>query len=513
MDKEIAPTASNEENGAVAEEHQESDDYTYDPNENRDQPSSSWNGFDWRCIITTIILLSIFLFLVPSVLGASLVFYIYEAIAIVFLLGVFFISRHRKIMSNTSLLLVAGGLLLVCAGAATATAILSRRQHYSYTVVKLGRFHSCAITVDDKFQCWGDNFYGQAGAGPSTTPHASTIYEPKTVRFRGSDGVVEKFSLGDGFTCVIMNESKRLLCWGRLPWYPREPFGSHVPVEVDFGPNQHAIAISAGNSHACAITTYDDNYDNESIHLKCFGENRHGQIGDGTTTNAETPRSISFDSNATVIHVSLGMHRTCAILSDNTLYCWGENGSGVFGDDTIDKRTPTKIDVGGEDDEYAIQVSLASSHICLITNKGALKCWGNNVYGKINDEGLFSSGYSIPITINVFDVYPSKDEILQVSLGDYHSCVRLKSGFVKCWGANYEGQLGQGTHNSKANPYPKEVEFRQGSKVLYLGAGQDHSCAIVRTDNENSNVYCWGANYQGQIGLRSGRFYPFPQLM
>ena len=61
----------------------------------------------------------------------------------------------------------------------------------------------------------------------------------------------------------------------------------------------------------------------KSLTVKCWGRGSDGQLGDGAMTSSVTPVSVSGISNATAI--SSGRYHTCALLSDNTVKCWGYN--------------------------------------------------------------------------------------------------------------------------------------------------------------------------------------------
>ena len=82
--------------------------------------------------------------------------------------------------------------------------------------------------------------------------------------------------------------------------------------------------ISAGGAQTCAIL------DNGSV--SCWGNNNHGQLGDGTTTDRNTPAQISsLGAGRTAVAISIGSYHTCAILDDGSVSCWGNNDHGQLG--------------------------------------------------------------------------------------------------------------------------------------------------------------------------------------
>jgi Regulator of chromosome condensation (RCC1) repeat/Putative Ig domain/Cutinase len=99
--------------------------------------------------------------------------------------------------------------------------------------------------------------------------------------------------------------------------------------------------VSVGAYHSCAIKSDATSW--------CWGDNYSGQLGDGTTINRPTPTQVGTDTDWTSI--SAGVSHTCGTKSDGTLWCWGANSDGQLGDGTtIDRPTPTQV---GTDNNWA----------------------------------------------------------------------------------------------------------------------------------------------------------------
>jgi alpha-tubulin suppressor-like RCC1 family protein len=79
-----------------------------------------------------------------------------------------------------------------------------------------------------------------------------------------------------------------------------------------------------------------------------------------------------------------------------------------------------------------------------------------------------------------------------LAVGTYHSCARLSSGTVSCWGYNNNGQLGDGTAVSRV--YPTQVPNLYG--VVDVFAASNQTCARLDT----GAIRCWGNNNNGQLG-------------
>ena len=94
-------------------------------------------------------------------------------------------------------------------------------------------------------------------------------------------------------------------------------------------------------------------------------------------------------------------------------------------------------------------------------------------------------------------------KVIQIAAGGAHSCALLDTGNVRCWGDNNYGQLGYGhtdTIGDDETPLSagdvQIVSSSSLSKVIQIAAGSSHSCALL----DDGRVRCWGANYSGQLG-------------
>ncbi|MFW5703309.1 MAG: prepilin-type N-terminal cleavage/methylation domain-containing protein [Patescibacteria group bacterium] len=175
-------------------------------------------------------------------------------------------------------------------------------------------FHSCAVMASGAAKCWGDNYQGMLGDG--TTSNRS---EP--VNVSGLSDVTD-ISAGYSHTCALRSTGN-VVCWGYNGDGQLGNGGtssSYTPVAVQGLPAGAVQKIVSGWSHNCALTSGGAMY--------CWGENNEGNIGDGTTTDALTAKVVPGFSNG-VIDIDVIEHRSCAVKSDNTLHCWGEDFTGI----------------------------------------------------------------------------------------------------------------------------------------------------------------------------------------
>ena len=289
--------------------------------------------------------------------------------------------------------------------------------------------HTCAILDDNFLKCWGKNEAGQLGDGSTTDRHV-----PVTINL-GMSRTVKVVSTGDHHTCAILDDDS-LKCWGKNG-YGQLGDGSainqHTPVSINLGTGRTAKAITLGRVFTCAILDDDS--------LKCWGNNSAGELGTGETSSFNTPPadSINLGVARTAKAVSAGDKHVCAILDDDSLKCWGDNQYGQLGDgSTTDNRAPVAINLGAG--RTAKAISLGGDHTCAILDDDSLKCWGKNGSGRLGDGSI--TNRNAPVAINL----GTNKSVKMVAMGIWHTCAMLNDDTVKCWGGNYYGSLGAGAN-------------------------------------------------------------------
>ena len=156
-----------------------------------------------------------------------------------------------------------------------------------------------------------------------------------------------------------------------------------------------ATQISAGEAHACALL------DDGSV--VCWGRNVEGEIGDGTTTQRNSPTATSsFGAGHKAVFVSVGYSHTCALLNDGGVRCWGSNNNGQLGDGTTnDKSSPPSSDINLGTGVTATGISAGGGHTCAMLSTGGMKCWGARGGGQLGDNSNFASGDQLtPVNVH-----------------------------------------------------------------------------------------------------------------
>ena len=338
------------------------------------------------------------------------------------------------------------------------------------TAINAGGHHTSALMSNGGVKCWGYNGYGQLGDGTTTDRNT-----PVDVVGLSSEGTA--VSAGDRHTCALASGGG-MKCWGNN--YAGElgdgmTYNRYTPTEVT-GLSSGVMALSAGEEHTCALTS--------SGGVKCWGDNFYGQLGDGTMTGRWTPADVVCLASG-VTAISSGGHHTCALTNSGGVKCWGNNYAGELGDGTnISRNTP--VDVAGLA-SGATAISAGWEHTCALMSSGGVKCWGNNSHGQLGSGGDYVSS-SKPV-----DVKDLASEVTAIRAGGGHTCALRSSGEVKCWGYNHSGQLGDGTTTDRKTPVDV---VGLGSGVTAISAGGYHTCAL----RLSGGVKCWGYNYDGQVG-------------
>ena len=241
---------------------------------------------------------------------------------------------------------------------------------------------ACAVR-DGTAWCWGDNEFGQTGAG------AMTAWEPPQPVQGLSD--VTFVSAGHTHACAIAKDTA--WCWGRneartTPGVFTGALGTGemskntaVPVAVA-GLDAPVSVVVAGANHSCAI---------RERQLFCWGWDQEGQLGSSVESELEETRAPAFaaqpvPSLINVTQVAAGASHTCA-LADGRLYCWGQNkygqlGNGRFGDNEWRNPTPIRVDSLPEPITW---VAAGGNNTCAIAD-GLLYCWGRNNEGQVGNN-------------------------------------------------------------------------------------------------------------------------------
>ena len=339
-----------------------------------------------------------------------------------------------------------------------------------------GGGHSCAVTADGALKCWGNNESGQLG-------DATTSDRASPTAVSGLASGVRAVSAGLSHTCALATNGG-VKCWGRNG---QGQLGDGTttsqtqPVDVS-GLGSGVAAIAAGHAHTCALTTGGG--------VKCWGNNTYGQIGDGGACgeNCRTPQDVSGLGSG-VSAIAVGGHHTCALTDGGGVLCWGDNTFGQVGDGTTEDRN-APVDVTGLSSGISVIGAGGGGHTCAAAETAGLKCWGNNEFGQLGED----RGCRTPC-VTPADVQGLTSRVVDVAGGYFFTCALTEAGAVKCWGNNDFGKLGDNRVCGGLCGVPVDV-IGLASGAAAVATGSRHACAATAA----GDVLCWGDNFDGQLG-------------
>ncbi len=388
---------------------------------------------------------------------------------------------------------VAVAVALLLGGAAVAAVRPAEAATITATAVSAGEAHTSALVTGGTVRCWGSNNSGQLGTGGPLTYAAA----PRDVAgLTGATAV----SSGYDHTCALLSVGT-VKCWGdngagELGNGAYNNRSTPVGVVGLTG----ADAVATGWFFTCALLSVGT--------VKCWGDNEYGELGDDASGASNMPVAVVGLTGATAI--AAGGFEACARLSTGAVKCWGYNGHGQLGDGTTtgpqdciltaSRSEPcSTVPVAVTGLRGATAVTVGYLHACARLSTETAKCWGDNAYFEL-DNGQFSGSSSTPTVVQ------SLTGITAVAAGGSHTCARLSTGAVKCWGYNGQGQVGDGGPLTYSK-HPVAVAGLGGATAV--SAGYMHTCALLSV----GSVKCWGENGSGQLGNGTLKNSPVPETV
>jgi alpha-tubulin suppressor-like RCC1 family protein len=140
----------------------------------------------------------------------------------------------------------------------------------------------------------------------------------------------------------------------------------------------------------------------------------------------------------------------------------------------------------------AFGIAAGDAHTCAILADGALTCWGSDDFGQLGNGTTSGDVVAPPLPVSL----PGVAGASAVSAGDAHTCVRLSTGRVSCWGSDAQGQLGDGAPSADRDEPSGTITMPGGAAVDSISSGAAFSCALLA----GGTVACWGDDSVGQLG-------------
>jgi alpha-tubulin suppressor-like RCC1 family protein len=306
---------------------------------------------------------------------------------------------------------------------------------------------------------------------------------------------------GNGNDLVLQWANTQLLAWGSNT-DGQLGDGTRVlkrlPVPVDnSGPlaGRSVIALSAGISHSLALCA-----DGKML---AWGSGSSGTLGTGGFVVSSTPVEVDTTgvlAGKTVSSISAGFNFNHALCSDGTLVAWGDNRYGQIGDGTedVNRFGPVAVDTSGAlAGKRVIAVSGGSSYALALCSDGTVVSWGANFYGELGVTPQKS--YRSPVAVDRTGVLAGKT-VVAISAGGFHALALCSDGTLVSWGWNDAGQLGNNsTTNSLVPVAVNRSGVLAGKTIIEISASDNHSMVLC----SDGTLAAWGANFAGQLGDNS----------
>jgi alpha-tubulin suppressor-like RCC1 family protein len=291
---------------------------------------------------------------------------------------------------------------------------------------------SLAIDADGRVWAWGDNEFGQCGNEGSRT-----FWSPVLVKNLAH---IVQVSCG-GLNCVAVDESGHVWTWGDNA-YGQLGIGRTGPVQ--YQPAQVSIdnvkMVSAGSGYTVALK-------NDGT-VWAWGENKLGMAGSYYSGNVLTPSKVEGLWN--IVKIDAGYDHTLALRDDGTVWAWGDgeenkicNGEGYSGTAAV----PVPVQVKGL--PPVADIAAGDHGSMVLERNGTVYCWGSN------GDGQYGNGIDLQTPALSPEKVPGLDNVVAIAEGLGHCLAIKKDGSVWAWGRNLEDQVQPGKGKKVMTPLKK----------------------------------------------------------
>lgn len=298
-------------------------------------------------------------------------------------------------------------------------------------------------------------------------------------------------SIGLYHTCFVLGNGDAF-CVGRNEGRYGNGASTYSSTPVKIAQFQNAKEFAVNPETTCAIMS-----DNT---LKCSGNDAEGQFGDGSYGDMVATATTIAAWNG-IKSISLGHRYMCGIMADNTVQCSGYNNKGQLGDGVVDPTTSSRRVTPFAVPEFngAKAIATGTDHTCAIMADDTVRCTGNNAYGQLGIDGITIA--TTPVSV------PGFGKVKSLALGSGYTCAIIEDGTVKCTGLNSQYQLARENGVGYPPNTPVVIPGIEGAKQI--AADNNTVCVIVSDDS----VKCWGGNSLGDAGNGTSSVVKTPEII
>ena len=301
----------------------------------------------------------------------------------------------------------------------------------------------------------------------------------------------------------------------------------NAPVKIILGEGKTFLhsKVASGTFHSCVLSSEGG--------VKCWGRQFDGTLGNNSVVSANILYPVDVvgpdtDNNSSgdgvlgnIVQISAGGYHTCALNSSGNVLCWGSGNIGQLGNNSTDNSS-FPVQVVGPDTNSdnngdgvlgnIVQISAGDRHTCALNSSGNVLCWGSNGRGQLGDDSTNSRSYPAFVVQSDGSTTPLIG-VVQLSVGNAHTCALTSAETVLCWGWGWFGQLGSSSATSShfdendepilygvSRDAPLAVLTQQGgsplSGIAQVASGFLNTCVLTL----DGHVKCWGGSYLGALG-------------
>ena len=288
-------------------------------------------------------------------------------------------------------------------------------------------FNACGLDAQGQAWCWGHNARGMVGDGTTQRRDAPVVVDT-TQRFE-----TLRVSIG-GNTCGLTLQGE-LYCWGTFPagtWNmkrPSKPKGSFQRLRPELMTTELIQDFSLG-INLCARRAADGVW-------MCQGENRWGQLGNGT--DVETNEFVDVPGSSVFEQLVTGGRQSCALDAQGAVWCWGTNVGEILGQplpmpnnslEALQFFLPTPV---AWNQTYDVLLDEVSFSVCGVSfGRGVIECWGENATCLLNQN-------PDQVPFSYLPMFVAEPNYLQIDMGGWSACFVTPERDIACWGSPSHG--------------------------------------------------------------------------
>lgn len=361
------------------------------------------------------------------------------------------------------------------------------------TQLVAGLGHFCALLEDGSIRCWGDDHLGALG---SENPAGGAATPPRPVV--GITNATQISASPLGRTTCARTAAGRVQCWGQnaygelgLQVSPPVCDGYEHPTPANVDLTTAIARVDVGPTSVCALGVNGDVY--------CWGNNEQQQLarpdaGDSDYPWCQGPGRADV-RNYKMTRIAIGPASVFGVTQDGQLVNWGavSGRNSSLLETSVPFPIPTLTDV--------TSVETSDEFSCAIAG-GSVYCWGVNTYGQLGTGTPNTRWEPAPASLLSNGTAPPQ----RMALGYERSCVRMTDGTVRCCGDNPLSRNGHGDAGALASVFGCTTAFE--GHAVQVAVSFTTTCALV----QGGKVMCWGGNTNGELGqgTKDSKAHPAP---